>query len=277
MPIFERPPFETLAPAKDRWTPVYLEHGRLEVDDASVKWIGADYTVLRIPVATVSALLLGPGTVVTHAAMKACGECKTPVFWIGADGLRFYAGGVGLNHDNERAILHARLHASRSKKIEIAKRMFRHRFKGADVSGKSINELRGMEGARVRRLYKRFGEHYGVTWKGREYNPSNWHLADGINKAISAANASLYALCTAVICSMGYLPHLGFIHSRGAIPFVYDMADLYKEEITLEAAFSSIAANPSAGTDEVLAELKKKVEATGLMRRLPRDLEEIVK
>ena len=277
MPIFERPPFETLTPAKDRWTPVYLEHGRLEVDDASVKWIGADYTVLRIPVATVSALLLGPGTVVTHAAMKACGECKTPVFWIGEDGLRFYAGGVGLNHDNERAILHARLHASRSKKIEIAKRMFRHRFKGADVSGKSINELRGMEGARVRRLYKRFGEHYGVTWKGREYNPSNWHLADGINKAISAANASLYALCTAVICSMGYLPHLGFIHSRGAIPFVYDMADLYKEEITLEAAFSSIAANPSAGTDEVLVELKKKVEVTGLMRRLPRDLEEIVK
>ena len=25
MPIFERPPLDTLAPAKDRWTPIYLD------------------------------------------------------------------------------------------------------------------------------------------------------------------------------------------------------------------------------------------------------------
>ena len=91
MPIFERPPLDTLAPAKDRWTPIYLERGRLEVDDASIKWIGSDGTITRIPVATVSALILGPGTTITHAAIKTCAQSNCPVFWMGEDGLRFYS------------------------------------------------------------------------------------------------------------------------------------------------------------------------------------------
>ncbi len=94
MPVFEKPPLETLTPARERWTPIFLEHGRLEVDDASVKWIGADRAVFRLPVATLSVIMLGPGTTVTHAAMKACAECNTPVCWVGADGLHFYARGL---------------------------------------------------------------------------------------------------------------------------------------------------------------------------------------
>ena len=105
MPVFEPPPLETLTPARERWTPLYLEHGRIEVDDSSVKWIGADRTVLRIPVATVSALMLGPGTTVTHAAIKACADCNTPICWIGAEGMRFYAFGADPNSDNARAPL----------------------------------------------------------------------------------------------------------------------------------------------------------------------------
>ena len=94
MPIFEKPPLETLTPARERWTPLYLEHGRIEVDDSSVKWIGADRTVMRLPVASLSVLMLGPGTTVTHAAMKACADSNTPVCWVGAEGMRFYAFGV---------------------------------------------------------------------------------------------------------------------------------------------------------------------------------------
>ena len=94
MALFEHPPLETLASAKDRWTPLHLEHGRLEVDDSSVKWIGADGLLCRLRVATVSALILGPGTTVTHAAMKACAESNTPVCWTGADSLRFYSFGI---------------------------------------------------------------------------------------------------------------------------------------------------------------------------------------
>jgi CRISPR-associated protein Cas1 len=124
VPIFEKPPLESLTPAKDRWTPIYLEHGRLEVDDSSIKWLGADRLVYRLPVATLSAVLLGPGTTVTHAAMKACADSNTPVCWIGEDGLRFYAVGITPNHDNAMPRKHAAVWADKKKRTEIAHRMF---------------------------------------------------------------------------------------------------------------------------------------------------------
>jgi CRISPR-associated protein Cas1 len=276
LPIFEKPPLETLTPAKDRWTPIYLEHGRLEVDDSSVKWIGADRTVLRIPVATVSALMLGPGTTITHAAIKACSDSNTPVCWIGQEGMRFYAFGVAPTHDNTRARRQADLHASPKQRMEIARRMFARRFPEAVARERKIQDLRGMEGERVRALYAELGRKYGVTWKGRNYNPNNWDLADNINQAVSAANASLYALCTAVICSLGYLPQLGFIHSGGTLPFVFDIADLYKHETTLEAAFHAVSLNPEAASKDVLRLLKLKIEETRLVRRIPEDIEAIL-
>jgi len=273
MPVFEPPPLETLTPAKERWTPIYLEHGRLEVDDASVKWIGADGTVLRLPVATLSAIMLGPGTTVTHAAIKACSQCNTPLCWIGADGLRFYAFGASPTHENGRARHQAAVHANKARRLEVARRMFCMRFGGEDVGTLPINTLMAMEGKRVKALYADLGIRYGVTWRGRDYNPSNWHLADGINRAISAANAALYALTTAVVCSMGYMPQLGFVHSAGTMPFVFDMADLYKSETTLEAAFQTLGANPAASQHEVLARLKGLFESTRVVQRLPRDVD----
>src|SRR5690606_25754244 len=127
--------------ANDRWTPVYLEKGRLEVDDSSVKWIGADGLVCRLPVATVSALILGPGTVMTHAAVKACADSNTPVFWMGEDGMRFYAFGLQPNHDNSMARRHAELWGSPRARNEVARRMFLHRFPEAEVNGVSIKQL----------------------------------------------------------------------------------------------------------------------------------------
>src|SRR5207249_916639 len=145
MPIFEKPPLETLSPAKDRWTPIYLEHGRLEVDDSSIKWIGADGMVYRLPVATLSAVVLGPGTTITHAAMKACADSNTPVCWMGEDGLRFYAFGLAPNHANDMPRLHAALWADKKRRTEIARRMFKMRFPDIAVESRSIKELRGME------------------------------------------------------------------------------------------------------------------------------------
>jgi CRISPR-associated protein Cas1 len=274
MPIFERPPLETLTPAKERWTPIYLEHGRLEVDDSSVKWIGADRTVLRIPVATVSALLLGPGTTVTHAAMKACAECNTPVVWVGEQGLRFYAFGVAPTHDNARARHQASLYANQRTRTQVARRMFAMRFGDESaVANKSIATLRGLEGTRVRNLYASLGQKYGVTWKGRRYDPNNWNLSDRVNRAISAANAALYALTTAIVCSMGYLPQLGFIHAAGTMPFVFDIADIYKPVSTLEAAFQTLAIDPEATEKDVIVRLKQQIEERKLLQKIPRDIE----
>lgn len=272
MPIFEKPPIETLASAKDRWTPLYLEHGRLEVDDASVKWISAKSLVCRIPVATVSSLILGPGTTLTHAAIKVCADCNTPVFWMGEDGMRFYSYGIQPNHDNSMARLHAEAWADKKRREEIARSMFRFRFEDVEVKSATIQQLRGMEGRRVKFTYERLGLEHGVTWKGRDYNAQKWDLADGINKALSAANASLYALTSAVCLGMGFIPQLGFVHDGGTLPFIYDVADLYKHETSWPAAFKAIRQDPK--DDGTLARLflKELVEQTRLLQRMPRDL-----
>ena len=272
MPLFERPPLETLAPAKERWTPIYLEHGRLEVDDSSVKWIAANGTLCRIPVATVSTLLLGPGTTVTHAAVKACAECNTPLCWTGEESMRFYAFGLAPNHTNNMPRRHAEVWADKRRRTRIARAMFSMRFPDADVSRKSVKELRGMEGLRVRTLYAKMGTEYGVTWKGRNYDRSNWNMADGINRALSAANASLYALCAAVITSLGYLPSLGFVHDAGTLPFVYDVADLYKHLTSIPASFLAVKQNPDDDGTLVRKLLKQHIESERILQRMPKDL-----
>jgi CRISPR-associated protein Cas1 len=276
MPVFEPPPLATLTPARERWTPIYLEHGRLEVDDSSVKWIGADRIVLRLPVATLSAIMLGPGTTVTHAAIKACSQCNTPVCWVGAEGMRFYSFGVSPTHDNSRARHQAAVHADKKRRTEVARRMFRMRFGDESAEDQKIATLMAMEGKRVKAMYAKLGTKYGVTWKGRQYDQSNWQLADGINRAISAANAALYALTTAVICSMGYLPQLGFIHRAGTVPFVFDIADIYKPETTLEAAFQSLAVKAEADEKDVITRLKSLIETQRIVQRLPADVKKLL-
>ena len=277
MAIFEKPPLETIPPVRERWTPLYLEHWRIEVDDSSVKWIGADRMVMRIPVASLSALMLGPGTTVTHAAMKACAVCDTPVCWVGADGMHFFATGAATSHDNERARLQAELVSASRTRDAVARKMFSLRFSDVDVSKYSVKELRGFEGRRVKRLYQDMGLRYGVSWKGRNYDTSNWCLADGINRAVSAANAALYALTTAVVTSMGYLPQLGFIHTAGVLPFVYDIADIYKPITTLPAAFETLSLRGDDATEEdVVARLKTYIENAKLLSRMPIDIEELV-
>ncbi|MBM3838523.1 MAG: type I-E CRISPR-associated endonuclease Cas1 [Verrucomicrobia bacterium] len=276
MPIFERPPLETLAMARDRWTPIYLEHGRLEVDDSSVKWIGADGLLCRLPVATLSAIVLGPGTTVTHAAMKACADSNTPVCWMGEEGMRFYAFGLAPNHDNDMPRYHAAAWADKKRRAEIARRMFKMRFPDVDVESRTVKELRGMEGLRVRTLYAKLGLQHGVTWKGRNYNKDNWEMADPVNRALSAANASLYALCAAVVCSLGYVPSLGFIHDAGTLPFVYDVADLYKHLTSIPAAFLAIRQDSKDDGELTRKLLKQRVEEERLLQRIPKDLEALL-
>lgn len=275
MPIFERPPLEALSPAKDRWTPLYLEHGRLEVDDSSVKWIGANGLVCRIPVATVSSLILGPGTAVTHAAIKTCADSNTPLFWMGEDGMRFYSYGIQPNHDNSMARLHAEVWADQRRREEIARRMFRFRFEDVEVDSATIQQLRGMEGRRVKVAYEKLGLEYGVTWKGRDYNTQKWDLADGINRALSATNASLYALTSAVCLGMGFIPQLGFVHDAGTLPFIYDVADLYKHETSWPAAFQAIRQDPRDRGDQARVFLKERIEQSRLLQRMPKDLKEL--
>lgn len=154
--------------------------------------------------------------------------------------------------------------------------MFARRFPDTDVSGVALKELRGMEGRRVKALYAEMGAKYGVTWKGRNYDANNWEVSDTINRAVSAANAALYALTTAVVCSMGYLPQLGFIHTASTLPLVFDIADMYKPETTLPAAFETVSLNPEATEEDTIARLKYFIESVHLLTRMPKNIEKLL-
>ena len=224
------------------------------------------------PVATISALLLGPGTTITHAAVKACADSNTPICWTGQEAMSFYTYGLAPNHNNDMPRIHAAAWADKKRHVQIARAMFRMRFGDAPVDDKSVAELRGMEGIRVRQLYADLGREHGVSWRARNYDTQNWEASDDINQALSTANASLYALVSAVVCSLGYLPSLGFIHAAGTTPFVYDIADLYKHETSQPAAFLSLKEDPRCDRERVRRLLKAQIEERRILQRLPKDL-----
>jgi CRISPR-associated protein Cas1 len=228
---------ESLPQVKDKYPFIYLERGRLEIDDSSIKWIDCDSNVVPLPVATLNALLLGPGTTVTHDAIKTATAANCAVCWVGEDSLLFYAAGFLPTADTRNLRQQIELSSDSKKSVEVARRMFARRFPSAELEGKSLQEMMGMEGHRVRALYQSKAEEYQVGWKGRQYVPGKFETSDITNQILTACNAALYGILCSAVHSMGYSPHIGFIHSGSPLPFVYDLADLYKEELCIDLAF----------------------------------------
>ncbi len=187
------------------------------------------------------------------------------VCWVGEDSLLFYAAGVTPTADSRNFRRQMLLAADDDKSLAVARRMFARRFPDADLDGKSLKEMMGMEGYRVRQLYEQKAAHYQVGWKGRSFEPGKFAMGDITNQVLTAANAALYGILCSAIHSMGYSPHIGFIHSGSPLPFVYDLADLYKEDLCIDLAFSL--------TLELAGQYNKhKVAAAFRQRVLERDL-----
>lgn len=229
---------ESLPQIRDKYPFLYLERGRLEVDDSSVKWLDADGQVVPLPIATINTLLLGPGTSVTHEAIKTLVAANCSVSWVGEDSLLFYAAGFLPTADTRNLKQQISLAADETRALEVARQMFAYRFPEAELGGKSLASMMGMEGQRVRQIYQQKAEHYQVGWKGRQYTPGKLELSDITNQVLTSCNAALYGILCSVIHSQGYSPHIGFVHSGSPLPFVYDMADLYKEPLCIDLAFA---------------------------------------
>lgn len=269
---------ENLPQVRDRYPFIYLERGRLEIDDSSVKWIDSDCNVVRIPCATINALLLGPGTSITHEAVKVLAASNCCVSWVGEDSLIFYAVGQSPNADSRNLRRQMLLAADPQKAENVARNMFGRRFPSAELKGKCLKEMMGMEGYRVRQLYEEKAQKYGIGWRGRSYQPGKFELGDTTNRYLTSANAALYGILSAVIHSMGYSPHIGFIHSGSPLPFVYDMADLYKEDICIDLAFALTV--DTAGIydkSRISSEFRKRVIDTDLLGRIGEDIISILK
>jgi CRISP-associated protein Cas1 len=227
----------SLPQVKDKYPFLYLERGRLEIDASSVKWIDSDSNVVPIPVSTINTILLGPGTSVTHEAVKIAASANCNICWVGEDSLLFYAAGINPTANTRNLRRQAKLVCNRKVAADIARKLFLRRFPSSEVEGKSVKELMGMEGKRVKLLYAEKADLYKVGWKGRNYIPGKFELSDITNQVMTSCNAALYGILCAGVHSMGYSPHLGFIHSGSPLPLVYDLADLYKEHLSIDLAF----------------------------------------
>jgi CRISPR-associated protein Cas1 len=220
----------------DRLSFLYVEHAKVDRDANAVTFWQAD-GVASVPAAVLAALLLGPGTRITHAAVALLAGSGCTVAWTGEEGVRLYAGAVAASTSSGLLQRQAALVSGQRTRLQVARAMYEMRFPGEDLSGSTMQQLRGREGARVRACYRRWSEETGVRWHGRNYSVGSWSTADPVNRCLSAANSALYGIAHAAILHLGCSPGLGFIHTGHQLSFAYDVADLYKAEITIPAAF----------------------------------------
>lgn len=260
---------------RDSLSYLYIEHAILDQKAKAVELIKKDGRSL-IPIADLSVLLLGPGTSITHAAIKSLADNGCTVIWSGQDATRFYASGTGETRKGYQLLRQAELASHPEKRMQVITRMYRYRFAEELPTDLTLPQVRGMEGVRVREAYAQASKKYGVPWAGRNYDRSNWNSGDPINRALSAANALLNGMCHTAIVSGGYSPGLGFIHTGKQLSFVYDIADLYKVEITIPLAFQVVAESKEKVESRIRALCREKFRETRLLQRILPDIEIIL-
>ena len=229
-----------LGRVQDRISFLYLEHARVNRQDSALT-VTDQRGVVFIPSAMVSVLLLGPGIDVTHRAMELIGDTGMAVVWVGEHGVRQYAHGRALGHSSRFLEQQAKLVSNRRTRIAVARKMYQMRFPEEDVSKLTMQQLRGKEGARVRRVYLEQSKRTNVPWDRREYKVNSFDSSTPINKALTAAHQALYGLSCSVIVALGASPGLGFVHTGHDMSFVYDFADLYKAKYSIPVAFEMTA------------------------------------
>ena len=271
IPGMEKADLQALPQVQDRLTFLYLEHCQLSREDSAITARDERGTT-HIPAAMVSVLLLGPGTAVTHRAMELIGDAGVTVIWVGEHGVRYYAGGRPLTHKAGLLMRQASLVSNQRTHLAVARKMYEMRFPDEDVSGLTMQQLRGREGSRIRSVYRACSKRYGVPWNGREYDPDDFSAGDTVNQALSAAHACLYGLAQAVIMALGCSPGLGFVHVGHERSFVYDIADLYKAEITIPAAFEIAASEPEDIGSEVRRRVRDLLAQNRTLERMVHDI-----
>jgi CRISPR-associated protein Cas1 len=267
---------QELPKLRDSLTYLYFEHGRLEQEHKAVAFIDKNKTITSVPAASLSVLMLGPGTTVTHAAVKALADNGCLLLWTGEDATRMYAQGSGETRKAYHLLRQAELAGDEDKRLAVVRRMYEIRFAEPLEPDLTLQQVRGKEGVRVRQAYATAAEEFGVEWKGRKYDRNNWNNSDPLNRALSAANALLNGLCHAAIVSGGYSPALGFIHTGKQLSFVYDIADLYKAEITIPVAFWAVSLGSQELDKRVRQGCREAFKHHRLLQRILPDIDRLL-
>lgn len=269
------PTSQQLTRVEERVTFLHLERCTISRDSNAITATNAEGTV-HVPAATISAVLLGPGTRVTHHAMMLMAGCGVTVVWVGEQGVRYYAHGSPLAKSTRLLEAQAAAVSNTRKRLAVARRMYEWRFPDEVVEHLTLQQLRGREGARVRRIYRQEAERTGVEWKRRDYNPDAFDDSDAINQALSAAHTCLYGVVHAAVASLGCSPGLGFVHTGHSRAFIYDIADLYKAEVTIPIAFDLVA----EGSLDVAGDTRRRVRdalwSGEVLKRCVRDIKRLL-
>jgi CRISPR-associated protein Cas1 len=237
------PPLKPL-PIKDRVSMVFIQYGQIDVLDGA--FVVVDKTGVRthIPVGSVACIMLEPGTRISHAAVRLASQVGTLLVWVGESGVRLYASGQPGGARADRLLYQAKLALDDDFRLKVVRRMYELRFGEPAPARRSVEQLRGIEGARVRAHYKMLAQRYGVEWRSRNYDQKEWDAADVPNRCLSAATACLYGIAEAAVLAAGYAPAVGFIHTGKPLSFVYDVADVYKFQTVVPLAFAVAAKSP---------------------------------
>jgi len=264
-------------PEKDRMSMIFVGMGQIDVRDGAFVVIDeVNGERMHIPVGSVACLLLEPGTRISHAAVKLASVVGTLLIWVGDAGVRLYSAGQPGGARSDKLLYQAQLALDDSLRLKVVRKMFELRFGEPPPSRLSVEQLRGMEGARVRKTYQLLARQYGVKWQGRRYDPSQWSASDVANQCLSAATACLYGITEAAILAAGYAPAIGFLHTGKPQSFVYDIADIVKFETVVPAAFRVAARNPVSPEREVRIACRDAFKQTKLLQRLIPMIEEVL-
>lgn len=262
-----------LPKVRDSWSYLYVEHCKVEQEAKAIALHDANGTV-SVPCASLTLLMLGPGTSISHAAMRALAENGCLAMWTGEEGVRTYPQGMGETRSARNVLWQAYLCTHPAKRLEVVRRLYTMRFEEELAPGLTLEQIRGHEGVRVREAYARASRETGVEWRGRSYRRNAWGSTDTVNRALSTANSCLYGVCHAAIISAGYSPALGFIHTGNMLSFVHDVSDLYKVDITIPAAFQAAAHDRPGMERRVRQGCRDMFRESRLLRRIVDDIEE---
>ena len=265
------PVLSDLVRADERISFVYFERCVVNQAENSIT-ITDDEGTIRIPVATLGVLMLGPGTSISHKAMATIGENGASVIWVGERGVRMYASGRPLTHSSRLLMRQASLVSNTRTRLAVARQMYQLRFPDEDVSALTMQQLRGREGARIRKAYRHWSQETGVEWKRREFDPDDFDTGSEINKALSAAHVCLYGVAHAVIVALGCSPGLGFVHTGHERSFVYDIADLYKAELSIPVAFKTAAMHPDDIGSATRKNMRDALYDLSILKRMAEDV-----
>ena len=269
------PPLKPI-PMKDRVSVIFVEKGNLDVLDGAFVVVDKNGVRTHIPVGGVACLMLEPGMCVSHAAVTLASRVGCLIVWIGDGGVRLYASGQPGGARADRLLYQASLALDDAARLKVVRKMYAMRFKEEPPERRSVEQLRGIEGVRVRKMYELLARQYGVTWRARNYDHTEWESGDVPNRCLSSATACLYGICEASILAAGYAPAVGFIHTGKPQSFVYDIADIFKFETVVPVAFRIATRKPSEPERDVRIACRDSFRQSRLLHRIIPSIEEVL-